>query len=65
MMAIMLTSAHIYFISNIALSPSGIYKTRRVLLLGPTGISAENKGGTTIHPGIKIKPGTMKIYSYF
>ena len=30
----------------------------RVLLLGPTGISAVNIGGTTIHSGLGIKPGT-------
>ena len=28
----------------------------RVLFLGPTGISAVNKGGTTIHSGLVIKP---------
>ena len=28
----------------------------RVLLLGPTGISAANIGGTTIHSGLGIKP---------
>ena len=28
-----------------------------VLLLGPTGISAANTGGTTIHSGPAIKPG--------
>ena len=30
----------------------------RVLLLGPAGISAVNIGGTTIHSGLGIKPGT-------
>ena len=30
----------------------------RVLLLGPTGISAVNIGGTTIHSGLGNKPGT-------
>ena len=29
----------------------------RVLLLGPTGISSGNIGGTTIHSGLGIKPG--------
>ena len=29
----------------------------RVLLLGPTGISALNIGGTTNHSGLNIKPG--------
>ena len=29
----------------------------KVLLLGPTGISAVNIGGTTIHSGLAIKPG--------
>ena len=29
----------------------------RDLLLGPTGISAVNIGGTTIHSGLGIKPG--------
>ena len=33
----------------------------RVLLLGPTGISVVNIGGTTIHSGLGIKPGT-KLY---
>ena len=28
----------------------------RVLFLGPAGISAVNKGGTTIHSGLVIKP---------
>ena len=28
-----------------------------VLLLGPTGISAANTGGTTIHSSPAIKPG--------
>ena len=32
----------------------------RVLLLGPTGISAVNIGGTTMHSGLGIKPG-MKL----
>ena len=31
-----------------------------VLLVGPTGISAVNIGGTTIHSGLRIKPG-MKL----
>ena len=30
----------------------------RVLLLGPTGTSPVYKGGTTIHSGLRIKPGT-------
>ena len=30
----------------------------RVLLLGPTGISAVNIGGATIHSGLGMKPGT-------
>ena len=30
----------------------------RVLLLGPTGISAVNAGRTTIHSDFGIKPGT-------
>ena len=34
----------------------------RVLLLGPTGISALNIGGTTIHSGLAIKPGTKKLF---
>ena len=29
----------------------------RVLLLGPTGMSAVNVCGTTIHSGLGIKPG--------
>ena len=33
----------------------------RVLLLGPTGISAVNIGGTTIHSGLVIKPGTKLL----
>ena len=28
-----------------------------VLILGPTGISAVNIGGTAIHSGLGIKPG--------
>ena len=30
----------------------------RVFLLGPTGRSAVNIGGTTIHSGLRFKPGT-------
>ena len=33
----------------------------RVLLLGPTGISAVNIGGTTIQCGLGIKPGTKLL----
>ena len=33
----------------------------RVLLLGPTGISAVNIGGTTIHSCLAIKPGTKLL----
>ena len=33
----------------------------RVLLLGPTGISAINIGGTTIHSGLAHKPGTKLL----
>ena len=33
----------------------------RVLLLGPAGISAANIGGTTIHSGLGIKPGTKLL----
>ena len=33
----------------------------RVLLLGPTGISALNIGGTTTHSGLGIKPGTKLL----
>ena len=33
----------------------------RVLLLGPTGISAVNIGGTTIHCGFGIKPGVKLL----
>ena len=33
----------------------------RVLLLGPTGISAVNIGGTTIHSGLAIKPGNRLL----
>ena len=33
----------------------------RVLLLGTTGISAVNIGGTTIHSGLVIKPGTKLL----
>ena len=33
----------------------------RVLLLGPTGISAVNIGGATIHTGLAIKPGTKLL----
>ena len=33
----------------------------RVLLLGPTWISAVNIDGTTIHSGLGIKPGTKLL----
>ena len=33
----------------------------RVFLLGPTGISAVNIGGTTIDSGLEIKPGTKLL----
>ena len=33
----------------------------RVLLLGPTGISALNRGGITINSGYGIKPGTKLL----
>ena len=33
----------------------------RVPLLGPTGISTVNIGGTTIHSGLAIKPGTKLL----
>ena len=33
----------------------------RVLLLGPKEISAINKGGTTIHSSLAIKPGTKLL----
>ena len=33
----------------------------RVFLLGPTGTSAENIGGTTIHSGLAIKLGTKLL----
>ena len=32
-----------------------------VLLIGPTGISAVKIGGTTIHSGLGIKPGTKLL----
>ena len=32
-----------------------------VLLLGPTGVSAVNIGGTTIHSGLGIKPGVTLL----
>ena len=35
----------------------------RVLLLGPTGISAVNIGGTTIHSGLGMKPGVKLLGS--
>ena len=38
-------------------------KKPRVLLLGPTGISTVNIGGTTIHFGLGNKPGTKLIPS--
>ena len=34
---------------------------RRVILLGPTGIAAENLGGATIRSGLGIKPGTKLL----
>ena len=33
----------------------------KVLLLGPTGISAVNIGGTTIHSGLETKLGTKLL----
>ena len=33
----------------------------RVSLFGPTGISAVNIGGTTIHSGLATKPGTKLL----
>ena len=33
----------------------------KVLLLGPTGISAVNIGGTVIHSDLAIKPGTKLL----
>ena len=39
------------------------YKSR-VVLLGPTGISAVNIGGTTIHSGLGIKPRTTKLLGF-
>ena len=33
----------------------------RVLLFGPTGISAVNIGETTIHSGLGIKPGVKLL----
>ena len=35
----------------------------RVLVLGPTGISAVNIGGTTIHSGLGMKPGVKLLGS--
>ena len=32
-----------------------------VVLLGPTGISTVNIGGTTIHSGLGIKPGVKLL----
>ena len=45
-----------------AISKSLLYDCKdpekpRVLLIGPTGISAVNIGDTTIHSGVGIKPG--------
>ena len=36
-------------------------KKPRVLLLGPTGISAVNICRTTLHSGLEIKPGTILL----
>ena len=49
-----------------AISKTLLYHTKdpekpRVLLLGPTGISPVNIGGTTIHSGLAIKPGTKLL----
>ena len=33
----------------------------RVLLLGPEKVAAVNIGGTTIHSGLRIKPGTKLL----
>ena len=49
-----------HHIKNIALSCEASEKPRAPLL-GPTGISAVNTGGTTIHYGLRIKPGTKLL----
>ena len=44
-------------ISKTLLYPCKDPEKPRVLLLGPTGISSGNIGGTTIYSGLGIKPG--------
>ena len=54
--------SHLVKVIYNALSKTLLYHCKdpdkpRVLFLGPTGISAVNIGGTTIHSGLGIKPG--------
>ena len=54
--------SHLVKVIYNAISKTWLYHCKdpekpRVLLLGPTAISAVNMGGTTIHSGIGIKPG--------
>ena len=46
-----------YDISKTSLYHSKDPEKPSVLILGPTGISAVNIGGTVIHSGLGIKPG--------
>ena len=48
-------------ISNILLYHCKDSDKPSILLLGPTGMSAVNIGGTTIHLGLRIKPVTKVL----
>ena len=57
---------HLVKVINNAISKILLYhfedpENPRVFLLGTTGISAVNIGGTTIHSGLGIKPGTKLL----
>ena len=54
--------SHLVKVIYNAISKTWLYHCKdpekpRILLLGPTAISAVNMGGTTIHSGVGIKPG--------
>ena len=58
--------SHLVKVIYIAISKTLLYHCKgtekpRVLLLAPTGISLVNIGGTTIHSGLGINPGTKLL----
>ena len=58
--------SHLVKVIYNAISKTLLYHSKdpekpRVLMLGPTGISAVNIGGTTIHSGLGIKPGAKLL----